>query len=123
MEGIGIIYGLPAPKGDEATMVCYADLVAAAEQGLLEISPEDAEQAWIDMTEKQGVNNDGSDCVDQSKLFTEPPLLAASGSDPTIGGSPEADLMTAGGRRLKYKAKARRLTERAHERLRRHLLK
>merc|ERR1719506_2447953 len=86
--------------------VCYGDLVTAAEAGMLEITAEEAEQAWIDMTEKQGVNNDGSNCVDQSKLFTEPPLLAATGSDPTIGGSPEADLMTDSGRRLKYKAKA-----------------
>merc|ERR1719460_2446962 len=52
MEAIAIIYGLAAPKGDPATMVCYDDLLVAAESGLLDISEDEAEQAWIDMTEK-----------------------------------------------------------------------
>merc|ERR1719197_1932658 len=77
------------------------------------------------MTEKNGVNNDGSDCVDSSKLFKTPPLLAPEGSDPTVGGSSSTDLLTEGGRarRLKAAHKARRLTERAQQRLRRTLRK
>merc|ERR1719161_1893689 len=122
--GISIIFGLAAPKGDPATMVCLEDMVQAAEMGILDVSAEEAEQAWIDITEKNGVNNDGSRCVDASKLDKPPPMLAADGAAPAVETTASVDALT--GRRLRYvqKAqKARKLTERAHARLRRELRK
>jgi hypothetical protein len=120
VEAIAIIFGLAAPKGDIGTMVCKKDLMAAVEQGLLNIDEEEVTDAWTEMTEKLGSNNDGSMCVDSSKLLKEGELLAPEdgAESPEVDSAAGASLTT---RRLRAVNKARRLTERAETRLRRKL--